>query len=173
VKKYAQFLGVNARDLMISYEKENSIRAKLEQQHSIQQKQLLPKFTALITGRRLAIGIVIALILGYAGYIIHESLSPPVVTFTKPLKDFRTQENSIILNGHTESGTTVTINKQPVILDSANAFNQEIALTEGLNTITIEAKKKHSLSFIKELTIVKTALPAIATTTATSTISPH
>jgi cytoskeletal protein RodZ len=173
IKKYANFLGVNTRDLMISYDKENSIRAKLEQKNGIQQKRLLPRFAHLITGRRLSIGFVILLVLAYAGFVIHESISPPVVTFATPLKDFRTQDNSTILKGQTEPGTTVTINKQPVVLDSSNAFTQEIALTEGLNSITIEAKKKHSRSFIKELSIVKTALPAITSTTTATTTGPN
>ncbi len=172
IKKYATFLGVATRDLMISYEKENGIRAKLEQQQGTQQKRLLPKFTSFITGRRLIIAFVLLLILGYAGFVIDKSISPPVVTFASPLEDFRTQENSIILKGQTEPGTTVTINRQPVILDSSNGFTQDIPLTDGLNTITIEAKKKHSRSFIKEVTIVKTSLPAVvSTTTATSTIT--
>ncbi len=169
VKKYAQFLEINPRDLMISYEKENSIRAKLEQKNGIQQRKLFPKFAALITGRRIAIGIVLLLILGYAGFVIHESISPPVVTFASPLADFRTQENSIILKGQTEAGTTLTINKQPVVLDATNSFNQEIALTNGLNTISIEAKKKHSRSFLKEITIVKTEPPSITATSTTAT----
>lgn len=173
IKKYANFLGVSIPDLMISYDKENSIRAKLEQQKGMRRPQLLPRLAALVTGRRLLIALILALVLGYTAFIVYESVSPPVVTFATELKDFRTQENSIILKGHTENGVQLTINNEPVILDAANGFNQEISLIEGLNSITIEAKKKHSRSFIKEVHIVKDALPAIIPTSTATTTGPN
>ncbi len=164
VKRFAQLLGLDLQNLLISYDKECVIRQKImHKQESRQTYAINSWLWDFFTFRRLSTLLVIFLIIGYLSYAIYQTISPPSVVLNLPARGFRTQENSITIRGQTESGTIVTVNRQQIALDDQNEFTQEIILYEGLNTISIEAQKKHSRSYKQEIQIVKTSLPSLTT----------
>ena len=167
IRKYATYLDLDLERLMISYDKERSIR------HTVTHDRNKPVFNVVhqlwdfFTIRRLIILFVITILLGYVGAIIYQTLSPPRIVLNIPLTGFRTQATSIIIKGQTETGALVQINQQPIALDARGTFEQELTLLDGLNTVHIEAQKKHSLAFIQDIPIIKTALPGLQTATST------
>ncbi|OGY91145.1 MAG: hypothetical protein A3B31_01320 [Candidatus Komeilibacteria bacterium RIFCSPLOWO2_01_FULL_53_11] len=165
VRRYAQLLELDIEDLMISYTKERGIRDKMST--ASKQKTASPNAFSIwswFTGKRVIILLVILIIISYIGFLAYKTISPPAISMDLPARDFRTQENSIIIRGQTERGALVNINQQPVILASGGAFEQEIALQDGLNTVTIEARKKHGLGVTHEYNIIKSALPVLQET---------
>lgn len=167
IKKYASFLKVPAEQSMISYEKELQVRSKLSERKPHSQKPRVTNVWEIITLRRLAMVAAALIFLGYSGYLSYKTVRPPHVALNVPTSGFRTHENSIMLTGKTEEGTAVRINQQPITLDARHRFTQEITLTNGLNTITLEARKKHSLPFTASVVMVKTPPPTILTASTT------
>jgi len=167
IKKYARFLGLSEQECMISYEKELQVRSKLFSEAKRTKPTNRPKLWEILTLRRLAIAAVVLILLGYSGYLSYRTIRPPQVAINLPTAGFRTHESTILLAGRTEQGAEVRINQQQITLDADHRFSQEIALTNGLNTITLEAHKKHSLPFTTSVVIVKTPPPTILTASTT------
>ncbi len=72
---------------------------------------------------------------------INKDTQSPVVNLTSPIDSLITNLQSIVVNGTVTDLTTIslTINGNPVTLGNNGAFNAQIALNEGLNTVTIIA----------------------------------
>ncbi|MEK7583842.1 MAG: helix-turn-helix domain-containing protein [Patescibacteria group bacterium] len=165
MRRYAELLGLDIEDLMISYMKERGIRDKINT--AGKQKTASPNAFSIwswFTGKRISILLVIVIIISYIGFLAYKTISPPTISVDLPALDFRTQENSIIIRGLTEPGAIVSVNRQPVILEREGAFEHEITLQDGLNTVTIEARKKHGLGVAREYNIVRSALPVLQET---------
>ncbi|MBI4090944.1 MAG: helix-turn-helix domain-containing protein [Candidatus Komeilibacteria bacterium] len=167
IQKYASFVGLSPKECMISYEKELRIRSKLQEKKVYSRKPRYGNVWELITLRRLAYAALVLIFFSYSGYLGYQTLRPPRVALNVPMNGFRTYENSIILKGQTEDGAEVRINHQLITLGAGRHFSQEITLTNGLNTITLSARKKHSLPFSASVVIVKTPPPAILTPSTT------
>src|SRR3989344_2436805 len=165
IRRYAQLLGLDIEDLMISYTKERGIREKISR--GSEQKAASPNAFSIwpwFTGKRVIILLVTLIIISYIGFLAYKTISPPEIAVDLPDRDFRTQENSIIIRGLTERGVLVSVNRQPVILGSEGTFEHELTLQDGLNTVTIEARKKHGLGVTQEYHIVRSALPVLQET---------
>lgn len=167
IKKYASFVGISPDECMISYEKELRVRSKLKELGTDARKPKHTKLWEFVTLRRLTFAGLVFIFLAYSGFLSYQTLRPPRVALTVPTGGFRTSENSIILKGKTEGGTEVRINRQTITLDAGRNFSQEITLTNGLNTIRLEARKKHGLPFTASIVIVKTPPPTILTPSTT------
>ena len=74
------------------------------------------------------------------------STSAPTLNVTSPTDNLLTNSNKVTVAGTAAAGsdavtlTEVTINGEPAEVGEGGAFSEEIALTEGENTITIIAK---------------------------------
>lgn len=67
----------------------------------------------------------------------------PTLNISSPADNFKTNEDTVTVSGTTNDATsspvTVTINGDPVTVQSNGAFSKSVTLTEGENTITIIA----------------------------------
>ena len=167
IRKYATYLDLDLKRLMISYDKERTIRNKATHDQKTSTFNVAHQLWDFFTMRRLIILFAALILLGYVGVIIYQTISQPRIVLNIPLTGFRTQSNSIIIKGQTETGALVQINQQPIALDAHGIFEQELTLRDGLNTVHIEAQKKHSLAFIQDIPIIKTSLPGLQTATST------
>ncbi len=64
----------------------------------------------------------------------------PYVILDEPQNGIITNRNIIKIKGHTDRGTIVTINDEPVYLNDDGSFSQDFALAEGQNKIIVKAK---------------------------------
>lgn len=167
IKKYADWLSLNPQEIIVLYDKEKTVRDQLVS--ADKEKKIRRPFKASWTPRRLrllGIGLILLLIVLYVAFAIYSSLRPPRVTLENtPSAGFRTQENSIILKGQTEPEVILEINDKVIALDAAGKFEQDIVLHDGLNEIAIRAQKKHSRQYAATVTILKTSLPQLQTST--------
>lgn len=65
---------------------------------------------------------------------------PPLLTVDSPQDKIITNKDTTLVNGKTDSGSSVTINGKAVSIDSNGIFNYTATLELGDNTLTIEAK---------------------------------
>lgn len=166
IKKYAALLGLNTADIMISYEKERDMRKRMEIGRETRVTVTKIRLWSFLTLRRLSIIILVTAVLTYIGYLVYETVSPPHISF-EPAQGFKTQQDTILFRGQTEQGAILTINQKPIAIDTLGMFQEEIPLHEGLNTITILAKKKNSRSFMQEIPIARTLPPTVQSATTT------
>jgi hypothetical protein len=98
---------------------------------------------------------------------VYRTFEPPIITFDQPLTDQKTLATSMEIAGKTEVGAQLWFNDKNILVDGSGRFDQEIPLTDGLNIITIRAKKKHSRQFEQTVQIVHTVPEPTAIATST------
>jgi hypothetical protein len=84
------------------------------------------------------------LILGYIGIQIYKFQSPPTLTISSPSDGTTTTTSDITVNGTTQPGAVVEVNGTLITVDDKGDFQKDIQLNEGINIITVEARKNSS-----------------------------
>lgn len=87
----------------------------------------------------------------YLIYEVSNIIQPPKLAVNNLPDQLVISHNNLELTGKTSRNSAVYINGVEVIVDEDGNFKEELTLQEGLNNITITAKKKHS----KEAVILK------------------
>jgi hypothetical protein len=95
------------------------------------------------TIRRALLGVVVISILGVAAYRMLAMIAPPPLTIASPADRLSTSSRIVTITGTTEPGVALTINGQPFVPDGAGMFTTDVVLLPGMNTIAIEAKRRH------------------------------
>lgn len=85
-------------------------------------------------------------VLIFAGYLIWQVkgvLEPPRLTVFYPLEGALSSDLTALVQGETEKESRLSINGQEIMASEQGRFESIVDLSEGLNTITISATKKH------------------------------
>lgn len=101
------------------------------------------------------IGIVIAFLVLFSGYLFFQYLSytnPPNLVVTKPLEGEIIQTNKIQVDGKTDADAVISINNQKIALSGNGEFSTTLLLSPGVNSIIIESTSKSE----KKKTITRT-----------------
>jgi len=85
-----------------------------------------------------------SLILVYLGFEVREILVPPQIEILNPGDGFSTDQAIVSITGRVFERADVLINGEKVLLDKNGTFIADIDLEQGMNLITIEAKKRYS-----------------------------
>ncbi len=83
--------------------------------------------------------------LGFIGFQILRSFSPPMLTLAAPLDGVITDKPEIFVSGHADPEVAVQINGQQVFSGPDGAFSQQVELQNGPNQIVVRAEKSHGL----------------------------
>lgn len=148
IKIYSKYLELDVDKLLAVYRRSNLHNGKEVEKKDVFQlkgKKSFPKLN--ITPQAIAIitlTIFLLLVIGYIGYQIFKFQTPPHLNISEPLDEFTTEEPLIIVKGSTDTSSTVDINGEPVEIDDVGYFEKELTLNEGINTISITAKKKEN-----------------------------
>ncbi len=163
VRLYAEYLGANAITALHVYEQERRVFSSQQERHAraaLEQHKRIPP--VIITPRRLrqaGVALVILAILMYLGIEARRIISPPMLVVSSPSADFRTTVKTLNIAGQTEPEAVITINGEELIPDASGAFADEVQLVEGINTITITAKKSRGaeVSLVRNVLVEKPA----------------
>ncbi len=79
----------------------------------------------------------------YLGLQVKNIVEPPKLEIFSPPQGYITTELSVLLQGQTDKEVTVSVNGKDVGTNEKGVFEAQIDLSVGVNTLTIEAKKKH------------------------------
>ena len=164
LKDYATFLGLEPELCERRYLQEKGVKLKLIQKQTSAPSGLSQgwQWSSLLTPHALRLAgliLVIVSLLTYVGIAIFQTFEAPPVVFDQPLDSFRTQDSNVVVSGQTTPGAEVWFNDQAITVNEDGRFSQTVPLIDGLNILTIRAKKKHSREFRKTVEIVKTELP--------------
>ncbi|KJS70576.1 MAG: hypothetical protein JL56_16630 [Desulfotomaculum sp. BICA1-6] len=76
--------------------------------------------------------------------------------------DIYTNNESYTLVGHTEPGATVTVNTEPVTVDTNGSFSYSATLVEGKNTFTVAAAKDSLSHSQRQRVTLDTQVPTVS-----------
>lgn len=94
---------------------------------------------------------VLTIIFGYLFFQYRNFTNPPELTVNSPTKNQLVVGDTIIVSGKTNSGAVVRVNNQPALVDDEGNFKTEVALSEGVDSITIKATNRSG----KEAVVVR------------------
>jgi len=142
IKIYSHYLGLDTEKVLALY------RRSKPQKKATKGKSIEPiwaKYKKIILTPKSLITILSVIffiaILGYIGLQIYKFQSPPKLDITSPIDAITVTEEKLSVEGTTQPGATLEINSSLTPIDSQGYFKQDITLKEGINIITIKAKK--------------------------------
>lgn len=145
IKIYAKYLNLDVNKVLALYRRTNPNK-KIEQAPVLKQTKnnrgrlrFTPKTIITILLILFAVGII-----GYILFQIYRFQSPPKLEITQPKQEETVTEETIIVEGKTEKEVTIEINGVVTVIDEEGNFSREHKLTEGVNIITIKAKKNNN-----------------------------
>lgn len=104
-------------------------------------KARLQNFPYLI--RSLVIGAAVIIFFTYLGLQVKAMVDPPTLTLYTPEDGFVTSDSAIVIRGRTEAESNVQLNGKSIQTDSNGQFQESVALSSGINTLTVRAHKRH------------------------------
>lgn len=107
-------------------------------------------------------------IAAYFAYSVHRILKPPFLEIGSPKDDQVFATMQVLLEGRTEPEVELTVNGEPVAVESDGVFADLLDLPAGVSNLRIAARKKHSREHEVFLRVVVEP-PPIAPESATGT----
>jgi cytoskeletal protein RodZ len=149
IKIYSQYLKLDTNKVLALYRRDNP-NGKLPQKNKKTDKkkfriniskEKLAKFFTPKTIISISTGIFLIGILAYVGIQIYKFQSPPTISISEPTNEYTTTENTVLVKGQTNPDAILEINEHLVDLDEDGNFVESVDLNDGINTITIKARK--------------------------------
>lgn len=141
VRNYGEFLGLDGEALAKRYETE---RGGVPQPNKPKIRPI--GTTKIVVTPRLLAGLVTVAVVGLIGAYLVWQLSflsaAPKLTIDTPAEDQVIFGSVVDVGGQVGSGADLYINNSPVLTDSNGKFTDKVALTDGLNVITVTAKNR-------------------------------
>ncbi len=177
VIRYAEFLGLNAKQLVAEYDHERLCYASAKRAKASKQVQegvlRLPVTDEwlkhpnrwLVTPGVLwggVIGVFLVGILTYMWFQVASFAAAPPLDIVTPGSALKVSVEQVEVAGSTDPSAELTINNQPVAVDADGHFRQQVQLVEGMNTIEIAAVNKAEKQTLKTIQLMAD-LPAAAT----------
>lgn len=144
IKIYASYLNLDTDKVLALYRRSNPTKKVIVKKdknkkifkEDFQQRILNPK--TLITASLI---LFLILILGYIGLQIYKFQTPPILNILEPKSDLEINSEEILVKGDTDITSVIEINGTPTDVDDQGNFEENIKLNEGVNIITIKARK--------------------------------
>ncbi|MFA7628140.1 MAG: helix-turn-helix domain-containing protein [Candidatus Dojkabacteria bacterium] len=158
IKIYAKYLDLDTSKVLALYRRSNPNKTTRNPANKKEgpkpSKKLKKKATLepklIIT---ILLGIFLFAIFTYIGFQIYKFQRPPSLEITAPAPDSQVQTEDIIVEGETDSESIIEINGAAVETNEQGEFSYEVTLKEGLNTITIKARKNNALEKIETINV--------------------
>jgi cytoskeletal protein RodZ len=142
IKIYSQYLGLDVEKVLALYRRskpqKKTSKGKALDSSWIKYKKFILTPKSILTILSVLFFI---LILGYIGLQIYKFQSPPRLTITSPIDESIVSQELLSVEGTTQPGAVIEINTILVDIDDKGNFKQEITLKEGINVISIKARK--------------------------------
>ena len=83
-------------------------------------------------------------IVGYFGVAVYRILLPPKITIYSPQDNQEFSDQEVVLEGQTEPGVELTVNRESVLIGTDGSFKDVLRLPPGVSILRVAGKKKHS-----------------------------
>lgn len=143
LESYATALSLPVADVYTLYERERKVVVgkDVRKHRVLRQPSVVNLRTFFVRG---GIAALVLLLAGYLTVKVLGVLTPPDLVITQPAADARVTDEKLRVEGATAPEATVKLNGQEVFLDADGGFTEDITLTEGLNILSVTAKKDNS-----------------------------
>ena len=157
LKNYANYLGIDAKEVLRQYEKEKGIHANLKNSQAKSKKSFFSKFPSVTITPHAFSAVAFSVILLAVFFYFYKELdkfseNPRLVLF-QPTSDVSIEGNSFEIIGLTDKDNRITINEQPVLVNEKGEFKENIGLQKGINKIVVEACNKFDKKSHEEFNI--------------------
>ncbi len=140
IKIYSKYLDLDTEKILAIYRRSKPQRKikfeKKSKLFSFKSNFLTPKNIVTI----LSVMFLIA-VLGYIGFQIYKFQSPPKLNIEQPINESITNQELLTVKGTTATDATIEINDSATDVDDHGNFQKDMTLKEGINIITIKAKR--------------------------------
>ncbi|HNU81651.1 MAG TPA: helix-turn-helix domain-containing protein [bacterium] len=141
LKEYCRYLNLNYQDILkLSPFAEEAVSHNPFSQKILRRHKFLI-FPKIIRNALLILLFLICIL--YLSIYFFRLVSPPELILEYPDKNLVLQNPIINIQGKSEPETEIKINGTGIMSDQDGHFSQEIKLKQGLNNLTISAKKKY------------------------------
>ncbi len=154
VRNYAEYLGLSKVEITALFKREFDEKKayKVLPDGLVATKEFPLKRIKIQKSLLLAGGIVV-IFLVYLVFQYRAAFLPPTLTLTSP-KDNSVNSKEVTVSGKADSNATVSVNNQPVSVDSNGKFSKRLTLFLGQATISIKAKNRFGKETVLQRTIV-------------------
>lgn len=142
MRGYAKALNLNPASLLYQFSQESATEFLSRLQPSHLSKSWLSSSLSNIF-KKTAVAILLAGFLGYLAWQVNGILQPPKLIVFTPMDGYVSNHLTTLVQGETEKEIKLTINGKEVRPNDLGRFEIPIDLSNGINTITISAIKKH------------------------------
>ena len=144
IATYCKFLGLPAKEMTEEYLREkNLIKDEVKDDFLI--KRNIEKRSFTLTPKLLITSFAVLFFVVAVFYIVSQVMgfaSVPKLAIDSPKSDQVVDSEKIVVQGQTDQGVDLEINKESVAVDSNGNFSEEISLQVGINRIAVVAKNK-------------------------------
>lgn len=93
---------------------------------------------------RLGALVILIVLLGYVGFNIQRLMAAPALMLAAPAQGLTTSSPTLEVRGKTVTGAEVRINGSLLPPSQSGEFSHKLTLAKGVQTITVEARKRYS-----------------------------
>lgn len=142
IREYAETLNLNPASFLYQFSQESDLTNEIS---------TLPRRPGKLWAQRSISNIfrniaIAVLLLGFVGYLtwqVNGILQPPKLTVFTPADGYISGKLTALVQGETEKEVRLTINGKDTMPNNNGRFEIPVDLSNGVNTITISAIKKH------------------------------
>jgi len=158
LRKLAELYRADSDLLILQYKKERGIHDNITRAAAPQQiyRPQLPSKLA-ITPRTMAyagVAVLVLFVVGYISYQVHAINQPPAIKISTPADGSVVHASSLVLQGQTDVGVNLSLDGQPIQVDSSGNFKAPISVTEGAKVLTFVASNSFGKQSSRQISII-------------------
>jgi cytoskeletal protein RodZ len=155
IREYAKALDLNPASFLYQFSQESDMENETPiHPHPTRKLWALNSLSNIF--KNLAIAILLVGFLGYLTWQVKGILQPPKLAVFTPADGYISSKLVALVQGETEKEVRLTVNGKDIMPNDKGKFEIPVDLSNGVNTITISAIKKHGkITTITRHVIVK------------------
>ena len=165
VRRYAKALELDPQEVVTLFRRERAKKKPARGRVSFGPPKVTTRPPVVLSQRLLISTIIILVVLllfGYIWYQVRLFASPPHLTITEPPDNSVVTTEMVTVVGKTSPTATLFINNEPIPLDEAGGFRQDVRLTAGVNTIELKAVSRLGKEESKSINVLfEEAAPSV------------
>jgi cytoskeletal protein RodZ len=142
IREYAEALNLNPASFLYQFSCESDL-ANYTTSHPRRTIKLWAFNSLSNVFRRVAVAILLLGFLGYLTWQVNGILQPPKLAVFTPADGYISSKLIALVQGQTEKEVRLTVNGKDIMPNNNGRFEIPVDLSNGVNTITISAIKKH------------------------------
>lgn len=142
IRQYAETLNLNPASFLHQFSQESDLY-NYKPAHPLRVLRLWRMSSLSNLFRYVALGVLTVGFVSYLSWQVNGILQPPKLAVFSPIEGYISNKPVAIVQGETEKEVRLTVNGKEAMANNQGRFEVPIDLSNGVNTITISAIKKH------------------------------